>query len=168
MKFLIKKNSHYSNRFLYKIFNAIQIRNTLSYLVLFDDSCVYQLTKEDQSDINKLFGFSLGLHHKNSARFGWCWLDNQLRIYAYWYDNGVRKSKEIQSISIKRKYLLTIENLDNKWKFSVIDFYGDGLQEIEVEKSKTKINFGYTLWPYFGGNQVAPQDITIDLVDFND
>ena len=58
MKFLIKKNTHHSNRILYKIFNAIQIRNTLSYLVLFDDSCVYQLTKEDQSDINKLFGFS--------------------------------------------------------------------------------------------------------------
>lgn len=168
MKFLIKKNSHYSNRFISKLFSIIQVKKTTSYLVKFDDSCIYKLPKEDQGDINKLFGFSLGLHHKNSARFGWCWLNDQLRLYAYWYDNGVRKSKEIQSITIGKKYLLTIENLNTEWKFSIIDFYGDGVQELVVEKSKSKINFGYTLWPYFGGNQVAPHDITIELVDFND
>jgi hypothetical protein len=168
MVFTIKKGKHYSNNLFHKICNLLNFNKSVSYLVKFDESCTYSLPKEDQGDINKLFGTSIGLHHKNSVRFGWCWLNNKLKLYAYWYDNGVRKSKEIQNIEINKKYFLTIENLDTQWKFVVIGFTDDSKKELIVEKSKTKINFGYRLWPYFGGNQVAPHQVNIELIDFNE
>ena len=166
MDFLIKKGSHYSNNFFHKLLNILNFRKSSIYLVRFSDTCKYQLPKEDQGDINKLFGFSLGLHHKNSARCGWCWNNNQLEIWAYWYDNGIRKYQFIQSVEIGENYYLEIKNLGDKWEFSISNYAK--VNKIQVPKSKTLINFGYILWPYFGGNQPSPHDISIYMVDFSD
>jgi hypothetical protein len=166
MYFLIKRGKHFSNRFFYKLFNFFNFSGHSIYLIKFDETCKYQLPKEDQADINKLFGFSLGLHHKNSARFGWCWNNNQLEIWAYWYNNGFRNYQFIQSIDVEEKYYFEIKNLGDKWEFSIHNY--EKIKKVVVDKSKTKINFGYNLWPYFGGNQVSPQDISIYMIDFSD
>jgi len=166
MEFLIKKGTHYSNNFIQKLFNLLHFRKSTTYLIKFDSSCIYTLPKEDQGDINKLFGFSLGLHHKDSARFGWCWNNNQLEIWAYWYDSGIRKYQFIQPIEAGESYYLEIKNLGDNWEFSISDYVNSN--KIQVPKSKTLVNFGYTLWPYFGGNQTSPHDISIFMVDFSD
>jgi len=162
MKFIIKKGTHYSNETVFKLKNFFNTNNTLQYQVVFDDSCVYELPKEDQGDINKLFGFSIGFnHHKNSARFGWSYQDGKINLHAYIYDNGVRKSKLIDKLNFNSSYLLTLTDLGEEWKFSVEN--GSNITELKMSKLHD-FEWGYKLWPYFGGNNPAPHDITIDLI----
>ena len=72
----------------------------------------------------------------------------------------------IQSVEIGESYYLQIKNLGDKWEFSISNYVK--VNKIQVPKSKTLINFGYILWPYFGGNQPSPHDISIYMVDFSD
>lgn len=73
----------------------------LKFVVKFDSSAIYNtVDPSNQYDINKLYGFSDNdsLHQRYSARFGWRWSDNALRIFAYVYNSGVRSSKELGAI----------------------------------------------------------------------
>ncbi len=162
MKFIIKKGTHYSNETVFKLKNFFNNNNTLQYQVTFDDSCIYELPKEDQEDINKLFGFSIGFnHHKDSARFGWFYQDNTIHLYAYVYDNGVRRSKLIKNLDLNTQYVLTLVDEGDNWVFSVDDGWSV-IGNVKIPKS-CKFKWGYKLWPYFGGNNPAPHDITIQM-----
>lgn len=162
MNFLIKKDIHYSNQFLYKSLNILNQSRFLSYVVVFDNTCVYELNSQDQEDINKLFGFSLGFnHHKDSARFGWFYQDGTIHLHAYIYDRGVRKSKLIKNLDLNTEYILTLVDEGNNWLFSVDDSWSM-VVEYRIEKS-SNFKIGYKLWPYFGGNNPAPHDIQIKL-----
>ncbi len=65
---------------------------TITKDFIFEQSAIYQFNDEDQHDVNKLFGFSVGWHHKNSYRFGWRPSADltKIEIVAYEYRNGVR------------------------------------------------------------------------------
>jgi len=159
------REKHYSNQFTYKIFNIFNNNRFLSYYVTFSDSCRYELPKEDQEDINKLFGFSLGFnHHKDSARTGWFYKDNNIHIYAYIYDNGIRTSKFIKTININETYIISIVDEGSNWLFSINDVSVEEIHitDVRIDKS-SKFKIGYKLWPYFGGNNTAPHDILIDM-----
>lgn len=162
MKFTIKKGSHYSNKLWYKSLNIINNSRFVRYSVYFHESCRYEINSEDQSDINKLFGYSLGFnHHNDSARFGWNYYDEKLNLYAYVYDKGLRKSKFITTIEIGKPYHLTIIDQEYNWLFTV-DNTWSVISNLTIQKS-SKFNIGYKLWPYFGGNVTSPQDISIEL-----
>lgn len=140
---------------------------------MFTESCMFDLHDEDQWDVNKLFGFSIGYHHKTSFRFGWRpKLDSGLiEIVAYEYHDGMRqKTMPICKIPINKQYRFKIGYLPhiNRTYYSV--------QDVETQKKiaereiyefsndielKKKGGLGYTLGIYFGGNEKAPQDITI-------
>ena len=80
---------------------------------------VFEKRNEDDEDINKLYGFSYGVHHKNSLRFSWKPDFNNkgmIKVSAYW-----------------------------------IDFV------------KPKFTWGYFLFPYFGGNNTAANNMTITI-----
>ena len=162
MKFSIIKGSHYSNQVLYKIGNLINADRFLSYIVSFDKNCSYILNEEDQEDINKLFGYSLGFnHHKDSARFGWFYKDNTIHLYAYVYDDGVRKSKLIRNLDLNTEYVLTLVDEGKNWLFSVDDSWSTP-SEVRIDK-KHDFKIGYKLWPYFGGNNPAPHNMSINM-----
>ena len=162
MKFLIKKDKHYSDQYLYKFVNILNINRFLKYQVLFDNTCKYELPKEDQEDINKLFGYTLGFnHHKDSARFGWFYQDKTIHLHAYVYDNGVRKSKLIKNLDLNTQYVLTLVDEGDNWLFSVNDVWSV-IGSVKIPKS-CEFKYGYKLWPYFGGNNTAPHDITIQM-----
>ena len=162
MKFLIKKDKHYSDQYLYKFVNILNINRFLKYQVLFDNTCKYELPKEDQEDINKLFGYTLGFnHHKDSARFGWFYQDKTIHLHAYVYDNGVRKSKLIKNLDLNTQYVLTLVDEGDNWLFSVNDGWCV-IGSVKIPKS-CEFKYGYKLWPYFGGNNTAPHDITIQM-----
>ena len=163
MDFLIKSGEHYSNRLLYKTFNILNTRRFLSYIVSFSKECQYTLNKEDQADINKLFGFSYGWnHHRNSARFGWCWNNNQLEIYSYVYEAGIRKSNFITVVDLDKEYKMSIQDEDDQWVFIINNDWGSPIQTF-VEKN-CKFTCGLKLWPFFGGNNPAPHDMTITML----
>lgn len=152
-KYLIKKGQHNSGFHLGIHFKKEIV---MKREVIFKENCKYDLNGIDQSDVNKLFGVSFGLHQKNSARFGWRWsLDkNKIEILTYTYINGVRNFDSLQFVDLEETITLTLEAKADTYCFKF------GTSELTIKKSNTP-SYGYFLYPYFGGNQMAPHDINI-------
>lgn len=164
MKITIGKNRHYP--WLIPIAFPFWVRRKQTTIrkagFMFTDSCMYDLKDEDQWDVNKLFGFSIGYHHHTSFRFGWRPLleENLIEIVAYEYLDGVRQ----KTIPVHR-----VE--PNKWGEYTIMYdpshqivhylVSAGGFEVHNISNKRKWGLGYTLGIYFGGNEKAPHKITI-------
>lgn len=137
MWYRIKKGRHTSCSFPKLIWD----KNSMDVEVMFTDSCRY-LTSDsrNQEDWNKLIGYSRGFHHKNSVRVGWRWNHEKevIELAEYRYING------------KRTYSLIGETVP--YKYTSLSIY--------IHKGKFP-KWGYVLWPYFGGNERVPQDISI-------
>ena len=140
----------------------------------FTASCMFNLHDEDQWDVNKLFGFSIGHHQKGSSfRFGWRPLLNNMtiEIVAYEYHDGVRqKTMPICEVQLNKWYKFRVGYLPhiNRTHYLVMDERTNKLiKDREIYEFsndfvlKKKSGLGYTLGVYFGGNEKAPQDITI-------
>lgn len=155
--FTISKGEHRST-------SSIQLVNTnrLRFRAIFDSSAIYKNTKaENQADINKLYGFSdcFSAHQENSARFGWRWYQGNLEIFAYCYYRGERISQLIGTIELDRSYIYEIEMQESKYIFRLND------RIKEIKRNCRGRSFGYKLYPYFGGDEVAPQEIKIKIQD---
>jgi len=168
MKIKIKKGRHYpylipiAFPFRIKRFGFSKGYGYRVFKFKFTESCLFDLHDEDQHDVNKLFGFSIGHHHKGSSfRFGWRPIlkERKIEIVAYEYHDGVRqKTMPICRVDIDKWLEYTIIYDANKDKS--IYYVGD----VEFRNHfvlKKKYGCGYTLGVYFGGNEKAPQDITI-------
>ncbi len=140
---------------------SLVTKDALVFQVMFDESAIYATTDPaNQADINKLYGFSdCNSHHQtNSARFGWRWLNNQLEILTYVYKDEIRTSKSFGAIPINETldYALHIEG--SNYVFTL-----NG-HSITMERGCSDTGLvKYMLWPYFGGDETAPHDITIWL-----
>lgn len=155
ISYTIKKGNHYSDHNPYEATGLI----SLSLLVKFDSSAIYQTNQlENQLDVNKLYGFSDNgaQHHMYSARFGWRWSENSLRLFAYVYNEGQMSYEEITTINIGQTYKCSITVSGNRYIFNV-----DGYVLEMPRASITSGAEGYKLYPYFGGNEPAPHDIRI-------
>jgi hypothetical protein len=154
-KYVIGQGQHYAN---YNAYQPAQY-DELSFQVKFDETAEYQTANStNQEDINKLYGFSdnNGAHQQYSARFGWNWSRNALRLYAYVYNNGERSWKEIAAIRVGQEYLCSIKVAGDKYIFSLDD------ASIEMpRKSLSARGAGYKLYPYFGGDEAAPHNVYI-------
>lgn len=131
----------------------------------FTESCLFDLHDEDQWDVNKLFGFSIGWHHKTSFRFGWRPIleTEQIEIVAYEYHGGMRqKTRPIHRVEINSTYqfLLSYHPAEQKTEYSILNTK-KLINLFEFPYLKKKSGLGYTLGLYFGGNEKAPQDVTI-------
>ncbi len=138
--------------------------NTLQFKVLFDSSAIYQtLDPENQGDINKLYGVSDcgSYHHTNSARFGWRWYEGQLQIWAYTYMNGQRKPSFVDTVALNKFYTYEIQFSDDKYTFLLND------KKVELPRSCSGTATGYKLFPYFGGDEKAPHEISIWIEELN-
>ena len=127
-------------------------------MVKFDKSAIYQtVVRENQYDINKLWGFTEGINNQyNSARIGWSWNQDALRLYGYVYANGVRHYQEITSVTIGSDITCSIKLADNTYLFTV-----NGISiSLPRGPSSTQAS-GYQQYPYFGGDETAPHLITI-------
>lgn len=138
----------------------------LRFAAVFDASARY--TTQDpinQHDINKLFGFSdcNSIHHENSARFGWRWLEGNLEIHAYVYASGQRESELIGYVDLNKAYNYEIELAANAYVFTL-----EGFESVSLARTrKCQRGLYYKLFPYFGGNETAPQDILIQLRQYS-
>lgn len=164
MKIKIKKGRHYP--YLIPIAFPFLVKknssSTRKAKFLFTDSCMFDLKDEDQHDVNKLFGFSIGCHHTTSFRFGWRPIldENKIEIVAYEYHNGVRqRTMPICKINLNQWYEFIISyNRRKERSYYFVD--DEGFTNLVRFKGK-KWGLGYTLGVYFGGNEKAPQDIII-------
>lgn len=151
--YTIEQGNHHSTHAIAKLET-----NKLSFKAHFDSSAIYTTThEENQADINKLYGFSdcSSSHHTNSARFGWRWTGKDLEIHAYTYVNGVRNSKYITSVAFDKAFDYSITVLPDHYQFTVNE------TSVSMDRSCSGPASGYVLYPYFGGDETAPHDITI-------
>ena len=155
IQYSIKQGNQYCDQSMYVPVETSEMK----FEVKFDSSAMYKTKlEENQYDINKLFGFSdnNAEHHQYSARIGWAWNDNALRLYAYVYNQGIRESKEIGTIAIG-----SIANCSIKVEGNLYIFKVNSLQVEMPRLSETKKAIGYQLYPYFGGDEAAPHPIHI-------
>jgi hypothetical protein len=160
----IKKGRHRTNR---PKLGLHWKKNKIVYEVVFNFDCRYETEdKKNQLDINKLFGLSFGLHHKNSARFGW--RDNgegKIDILAYVYRNGKRVTESegiyIETVEVGRTYTMDITVTNDVYMFTIIK--GSKLVGATIVDHGDLLPIGYYLNPYFGGDEKAPHDMVIEL-----
>jgi hypothetical protein len=156
-EYIIPAGGQYSNNAV-----AASISTSLyKFEVYFDSSAIYTVPTADQHDINKLSGFADNgsVHLQFSARFGWRWSDDHLRLFGYVHNNGQVQEKEIGVIEIGKIYTCSIKINGSSYVFDVA-----GLHSVSLPRAATTHKAeGYRLFPYFGGNNVAPHEIHIWL-----
>jgi hypothetical protein len=160
-KFLIKANSHHTwglHRF------GITFKNKIAFRAKFSNDCLYDLKNVNNYDINKLFGFSTTLwHHNQSARVGWRRHDDtSIEVLTYSYNNHKRIDETLLGIvKPDQEFTCTIEDTESHYVYTYND--GDKFNKVSDPKLSDKVWFKYLLFPYFGGDQKAPHDMTIYL-----
>lgn len=162
MTFRIPSGKHRARPFRFGLWWR---RTHFSWVVKFNESCRYDLQNDDQFDTNKLIGIGyLPGHHKDSARFGWrYWTDRkEIELSAYCYVNGRRVIQHIGFCKVNKWY--RIELFATRWAyhFSLAHTDQTPIGETEVKHNHNR-KLQYRLGTFFGGNQVAPHDIKIQL-----
>ena len=133
--------------------------SVLGFYATFDSSAIYtSRTEVNQWDTNKLMGFAdcNSYHHDNSARFGWRWLEGQLDIMVYAYVDGDRVIEKIGEARIGEPSYYEIQLTNSEYIF----YFNNKTINVTRNNDCNKGGY-YMLYPYFGGDEVAPHDITI-------
>ena len=135
--------------------------------VRFSDSCAYTLDAYNQLDVNKLYGASFGLSEDNSARFGWRFVEGMIELVAYVHDRGQLNRNEFFDFPVvMRVDLNDMARCEIKVGKSDYLFQVDvrGKQNaVSVPHSKLTTSYGVTRGLWFGGSQVAPHDMTVEI-----
>lgn len=162
MVYKIKKGHHNNSNFtLPKLFLG---RREHEIEVMFDQTCVYDLHDYNQHDINKLWGYSFGHHHRNSFRIGWNYdlVHQMIKISAYWYNDLKRGYHPISYIRINETGKIRVVNDYKQGYIIVTDMSNPNLSHtIPFDFPFFKI--GYYLDVWFGGDMVAPHDMSVLL-----
>jgi hypothetical protein len=137
---------------------------SINFIVKFNQSAVYtSQIAENQWDVNKLWGFSDGWNHTiNSARIGWSWRDGALRLHAFAHVNGQFVEQEITTVELGKDINCSIRIVGGYYMFNV-----NGVNVNIARATTGTTSRGYQLYPYFGGNETAPHDITIQIKTIN-
>lgn len=154
-KYTIRQGQQYCDQNGY----ATTSYSELKFIAKFDSTAIYKtINPDNQLDINKLYGFSdnNSTHQQFSARFGWGWSNNALRLYGYVYNNGVRNSKELGVVAIGAENNCSIKVTTTSYIFTLNNAV-DSLPRTSTTIKAT----GYKLYPYFGGDETAPHNIAI-------
>ena len=161
----VKKGDHFSFGFKLGLFFKI---NSLAFKAKFDENCLYKINGFDSDQINKLYGFSQGFHHKNSVRIGWRCLDGKnIEVLSYCYVEGIRVPSNV--LFTTRPGIWNYFLIENHREDYTIRGFSDEKKDAVIDKiAKTKNTFpmGYKLYPYFGGQIAAQQDTTIEIIEF--
>ena len=134
--------------------------STINFQVIFNESARYtSVDPVNQADINKLYGISdCGEHHlKSSIRIGWRWYNDRLELHWFKHQFGEFSFGKIKSVELNEIINCTIELDEDKYIISV-----DGVTK-ETPRSCGLNYQKYYLYPYFGGDETAPHDITIRI-----
>ena len=134
---------------------------------MLDESAIYETeVPENQSDVNKIYGMSdFGKRHqKYSIRLGWRYIRGEIQLCWLRHEEGRHSSGTIRTIEIDEIYNAVINITTFYYQF-VID--GDTTLVRRRPEGYWGLVRRYYLYPYFGGNEYAPHDITIKIRDRN-
>ena len=158
--YTIKKGEHYSNHTPKMCYGKGSMRATFKFM----DGCWFPLEVQDDYAINKLCGFSNGLHNRNSVRLGWTpnKEPGKIDLFFYLYINGVRKEQKFATVEIGLEYQLFIILTNNLCGFTLMRD-GATVATDSVYYPQPRCPFGYWLFPYLGGRLPARVDTKIYL-----
>lgn len=164
--YTINSGNHFANGINFGLHSS---GKTVYKFAKFNSNCQYDLGNVNQADINKLHGFSVGLfsgNDYNSARFGWRWSipKGKIELLAYMYVNGVRVNEWdadilLASVDLESETYTEIAVIGNQYRFTAINNDIDTIKFFPRAGNGT----GYNQYPYFGGDEVAPHTMTIEL-----
>lgn len=156
MEYTIKKGKHYSKGFN---FGVIFAPNFKTYDVKFHSNCWHWKYDIENSGINKLVGYTIGLFiHRNSVRIGWqpSKRPDYINLYLYAYNKGILHKEFVGDVNVDTDITLVI----GIYKHSV-SIYVDGIaSDFELAYKK---HYGFKCFPYFGGKSKAPHDMNINI-----
>lgn len=163
----IKKGNHYCSMSVFEKIGAIGWKvKTMDLKFSFRSECWWAPPRNtDDLDLNKLAGIGFGPnHHNNSVRLAWVPdFDNQgvIKIFGYTYDEKNEGPKFeylfIKSVNVLEPCTGKIESRDGAYFLTV-----NGTT-VQMANQKADPNLCFRLYPYFGGNNTAPHDMTIEL-----
>lgn len=126
-------------------------------MVVMDSSWYCPGTKS--STIHKIWGYSYRISpHIHSARLGVKLFADYMRLVTYIYDGGIRlREKKIIDLPYGSAFASSID-----WDMG---FYVFRVDDAEVSQSVGHIpGAGIYLYPYFGGQETAPHNITTEII----
>ena len=157
-------------------------RSYLSYEWRFDQSAAYELGDIDQCDWNKLTGLSLHKfgNHKNSVLVAWRYdREGFLWIAPYYHENEnvfwadasctdgftpTAIDPDLQAIRVDIGDVIeTHINLNIQGDWTALTIINTETGATSYWENEWEIDFTHTreIFPWFGGNEKAPHDITI-------
>ena len=92
-------------------------------------------------------------HQQNSARLGWSWTNEKLMLYAYSYVNKERIIKSLGSFNLNQPINCSIK-AENRYYYFKADNITDSIPRFCADYNSSR----YKLFPYFGGDEVAPHE----------
>lgn len=156
VRYTIQAGNHQCDQSTIKTVRTGEMR----FVARFNETAIYtSVSPENQYDINKLYGFSEGFDNQyNSARFGWNWVDGSIRLHASVYAKGVRQYALLGSYALNTEIPCSIRVSGANYIFTA------GNISLSMPRgASTKQASGYQQYPYFGGDEVAPHLIEIDI-----
>lgn len=174
VRYEISKGKHFS-RSKGSVKINLEEDRTLKFIANFTPSCLYELSNNN-TQINKLYGFSCGRHHNYSARIGWRCADKetgQIELYAYWYDGSdSHKSQYLGYTYINTPVKLQIKATKHSFDFILYDNIHHDSVENQInawleDKRNCTFMTRFKLFPYFGGQQPAPHDMVIEIFEID-
>lgn len=163
--YVIKKGKHYSQKpdsIVRLPFSLSFAPKKLMFSVILADGCRYNTKKlgDDSRDISKIFGVSYGVDpHYNSVRLGMVWDDtiHKFKLYAYTYYRGKRIMDYLMSTDGVAAFDCEIVQSNGVVRMEIIDGAVRASRVITMDNAWVR----FILYPYFGGNKPAPNDIKI-------
>ena len=166
-QYVIKKGNHYCSISIFERIAAIGWKvNRYQVRFVLETTCWWASPRNnDDNDLNKLTGISYGLNdHSNSVRLTWApdfTSNGRIKIYGYVYDEKTTDPKftyqYITSVQTGQSCDGLIEVQGNKYKITV-----NGVSVL-MDNLHPDSSLCFRLYPYFGGNNTAPQDMAIDI-----
>lgn len=170
-EYIIRKGRHRSGFYFSPILRKESVES-VSRVVGINQSMLYNFGSIDNWDVNKLWGYSFGFHHRNSIRMGWSVSSEnegkRIQLYAYIYNRGKRIIIKISDpiLPAEKDYFvktsICIER-DDRIRVDLIDYKGIFCSESIPFIVPSGCYWGYWLFPYFGGNKCATHDVRVPI-----
>jgi hypothetical protein len=158
MTYVIPKGGHTAANNTLHFIDSAQLHFDLA----FDSSAIYTSTLPDnQADWNKVMGFSdCNSHHQqNSLRLGWRWNPNAgIELATYKYLDGVRSFRIIDTIQVYDTVSVRLRKIEASDYITWINW--SGYQE---SRGCSGLQTSYLLYPYFGGDEPAPDTVRVHV-----
>ena len=156
--YIIPEGEHSSGTFI----NHPDNSRIIFDFILDESAIYYSEVPENQHDVNKIYGMSdFGkLHQKYSIRLGWRYIDGEIELCWLRHEDGRHSSETIRTIEPNEIYNASI-NITTF--YYVITINGDTTTVRRRPEGYWGLVRRYYLYPYFGGNEYAPHDITIKI-----